>query len=65
MLVAGIKKALTVFDLISEPPPLFFNLKKKKNVIFCFKYFFFRGPVIIISGPSHVTIFGSTVFHPG
>ena len=58
---------LTVFDLISEHalisgPPLFFEIKKKKKKIF---FFFFRDPVIIISGPSHATIFGSSVLHPG
>ena len=57
----------TVFDLISEhalisEPPLFvFNLKKKKKKN---SLIFLRDPVII-SGPSHVTIFGSTVLHPG
>ena len=57
----------TVFDLISEhalisgpPPPLFFEILKKK--IF---FFFLRDPVIIISGPSHATIFGSSALHPG
>ena len=61
---------ITVFDLISEhalisEPPLFFLNKKKKNLLFFF--FFFRDPVIIISGPSHATIFGSSVlrFAPG
>ena len=59
----------TVFDLISEhalisEPPPFFKLKKKKKNFFFF-FFFFRDPVIIISGPSHATIFGSSVLHPG
>ena len=35
----------------------FFNFKKKKKK--------FGDPVIIISGPSHATIFGSSVLHPG
>ena len=60
----------TVFDLISEHalisgPPF---LKKKKNLFiffYFFKSFFWRDPVIIISGPSHATIFGSRVLHPG
>ena len=53
---------ITVFDLISEHalitehPPFFFS--------FLNFFFFFRDPVIIISGPSHATIFGSSVLHP-
>ena len=30
-----------------------------------FFFFFFLDPVIIISGPSHATFFGSSVLHPG
>ena len=65
------KNPHTVFDLISEhalisgPPPPFLKLKKKNLLIFFFFFFFFRDPVIIISGPSHATIFGSSVLHPG
>ena len=62
---------ITVFDLISEHAlisghPFFLKLKKKKSLIFFFlNFFFLRDPLIIISGPSHATIFGSSVLHPG
>ena len=66
--VGHIKLDITVFDLISEhalitehPPFFFFFL-----FFFYFLFnFFFRDPVIIISGPSHATIFGSSDLHPG
>ena len=60
----------TVFDLISEHAlisehPLFLLL----FVIFLFYFYFLflreRDHVIIISGPSHATTFGSSVLHPG
>ena len=60
----------TVFDLISEHAlisghPPFFEIKKKILIFFFFNFFFWRDPLIIISGPSHATIFGSSVLHPG
>ena len=58
----------TVFNLISEHAlisehPLFFFF-----FLFLFFSSFFlreRDPVIIVSGPSHATTFGSSVLHPG
>ena len=58
----------TVFDLISEhalitehPPFSFFFF------FFKFKFFNFLDILssLFISGPSHATIFGSSVLHPG
>ena len=54
--------AYTVFDLISEHA-----LISEHPLFSSFFNFFFereRDPVIIISGPSHATTFGSSVLHP-
>ena len=66
-----VRRRSTVFDLISEhalisePPPFFLKFKKKNLLKKKIQIFFWRDPVIIISGPSHATIFGSSLLHPG
>ena len=57
----------TVFDLISEHALISEHpLSSSFFLNFLIFFFFFeRDPVIIMSGPSHATTFGSTVLHPG